>query len=299
MCPKCARLVPAAGGPAPILHPWGLPRWIGPAGTRYTRVMKTRVTLVVCLCASLAVGGCLVRKSTHQKALDQITELEKQLADARKRETDHEARIKAIEAELASTKGDLESSSAEASKLRGEKEATQSELDELRRQRDAQEKRLAAYRELQQRLSRLVDAGKLDIGFRNGQMVVKLPSSILFASGSDKLSEAGQAALSEVTAVLVELKDRHFLVAGHTDNVPIKTRQFRNNWVLSTARAVAVLEFMVAQGMPPANVAAAGYGQEDPVKPNDTEEGREANRRIEIILVPNLSELPQLTDDKS
>jgi len=257
------------------------------------------VFLILFMAVVLSAGGCLVRKSTYQKALDHITELENQLADLKKQEADREARLKELENELSGVKGNLETSSAEAAKLRGEKEATQSELEELRRQRDAQEKRLAAYRDLQQRLRKLVDAGKLDIGIRNGQMVVKLPSSILFASGSDRLSPAGEAALGEVTKVLVDLKDRRFLIAGHTDNVPIKTRQFRNNWVLATARAVAVLEFMVEQGMPSKNVAAAGYGEEDPVAPNDTDEGREKNRRIEIILVPNLSELPQLTDDKS
>ena len=163
---------------------------------------------------------------------------------------------------------------------------------------DDDDDQLAAYRELQQKFRALVDSGKLEIGFRNGQMVVKLPSSILFPSGSDKLSPAGEAALADVSAILVEFKDRRFLIAGHTDNVPIKTRTFRNNWVLSTARAVAVLEFMTGHGMAPASVAAAGYGAEDPVAPNDSDANRELNRRIEIILVPNLSELPQLTTDQ-
>ena len=273
----------------------------GAARARYYSRMSSLRLAAATLAATLALSGCLVKKSTHQKALDHIAELEGRIADLQQEEQDRKASIKALEADLARLRGDLDTTTKtkeeEVTRLKGEKDATVAELEELRKQRDAQEKRLAAYRELQAKFRALVDSGKLQIGFRNGQMVVKLPSSILFASGAAELSEAGKTALADVTKVLLEFKDRRFLVAGHTDNVPIKTRQFRNNWVLSTARAVSVLEFMIAQGMPAASVAAAGYADQDPAAPNDTDAGRELNRRIEIILVPNLSELPQLTTD--
>jgi chemotaxis protein MotB len=251
---------------------------------------------IAALPLALVLSGCVVKKSTHQKALDHISDLEGRIANLEKEEADRKERIRLLDEELAKARGDLETRDQDLTKVRGEKEATVAELEELRKQRDAQEKRLAAYRDLQNKFRALVDSGKLEIGFRNGQMVVKLPSSILFASGASELSPAGKAALGDVTKVLVEFKDRRFLIAGHTDNVPIKTRQFRNNWVLSTARAVSVLEFMIANGMPAANVAAAGYADQDPVAANDSEPNKELNRRIEIILVPNLSELPSLTD---
>ena len=251
---------------------------------------------------ALLLGGCLVRQSTHDKALAHIKELEAELEAKNRDAAADEARLKDLNAALDKERGERQATDKqredELARIRGEKEATVAELEELRRQRDAQEQRLAAYKQLQQRFRALVDSGKLEIGFRNGQMVVKLPSSILFPSGSDKLSPAGEAALADVASILVEFKDRRFLIAGHTDNVPIKTTRFRNNWVLSTARAVAVLEFMIAHGMPAASVGAAGYGDQDPAAPNDTDANRELNRRIEIILVPNLSELPQLTTDQ-
>lgn len=271
---------------------------------KHPRILGPGLALVLALSS-----GCLVKKSTYDKALAHVSALEGQLADEQKQRLDREERIKVLEAdlekqngELARLRGDLDSTSKlsaeELQRLKGEKEATETELTELRKQRDAQEQRLAAYRQLQDRFRALIDSGKLEIGFRNGQMVVKLPSGILFPSGSDQLSSAGQTALTEVTSILTGFKDRRFLIAGHTDNVPIKTRQFRNNWVLSTARAVTMVEFMVGHGMPATNVAAAGYGETDPVAPNDSDAGRELNRRIEIILVPNLSELPQLTGDQ-
>ncbi len=126
-------------------------------------------------------------------------------------------------------------------------------------------------------------------------MTLKLPSGILFPSGSDALSKEGKGALADVVKVLLQFKDRRFLVAGHTDNQPIKTAQFPNNWYLSTARANSVVQFMISQGFPAAGLAAAGYGEFDPVAKNNVEKNREQNRRIEIILVPNLEELPSLT----
>lgn len=266
------------------------------SGVKHLNSVLFAASLVV------GVGGCVVKKSTHDKALGHVALLEKELESSRTAAAADEERVRRLNEAIAAMTADRDASSltseAELAKIRGEKAATVAELEELRRQRDAQEQRLAAYRQLQDRFRALVDSGKLQIGFRNGQMVVKLPSSILFPSGSDKLSPAGQAALADVTAILVEFKDRRFLIGGHTDNVPIKTRTFRNNWVLSTARAVAVLEFMTGNGMPAAHVAAAGYGAEDPVAANDSDANKELNRRIEIILVPNLSELPQLTTDQ-
>jgi len=96
--------------------------------------------------------------------------------------------------------------------------------------------------------------------------------------------------------VLAALKDRHFVVAGHTDDIPIKTEEFANNWYLSTARAVSVVQFMIEQGFPADHLAAAGYADKDPVSSNKTKKGRQKNRRIEIILVPDLSELPKLSN---
>jgi chemotaxis protein MotB len=78
--------------------------------------------------------------------------------------------------------------------------------------------------------------------------------------------------------------------------VPIKTELFPSNWELSTRRAVEVVHFLVAQGMAPKVLAAAGYGEFDPVAANDTPEHRAQNRRIEIVLQPNLSDLPPLDD---
>jgi len=249
----------------------------------------------------VALAGC-VKKSTYQKALADNARLESELAAARKKASDTEQtlgqKIRELEGRLGILDETTKSKESELGKMRGEKEATEKELAELRRQKEAAEKRIAAYKALQNKFRALVDTGKLQVVFRNGQMTLKLPSGILFPSGSSELSKEGQTALAEVVKILLQFKDRRFLVAGHTDNQPIRTSEFKNNWYLSTARANSVVQFMIKQQFPAKSLAAAGYGEFDPVAKNDTETSREQNRRIEIILVPNLEELPSLTGDQ-
>jgi chemotaxis protein MotB len=260
------------------------------------------------LALSLASSGCLVRESKYDAALAKNKQLtsdlsaantkqgdtDKKLADAMAKDETLEGKIADLEAKYGSLDASAKNKEAELGKVKGEAAASAQELAELRKQRDLTEKRLAAYKALQDKFRKLTDTGKLQVVFRNGQMTLKLPSGILFPSGSDQLSKEGKAALADVTKILLEFKDRRFIVAGHTDNQPIKTAQFPNNWYLSTARANSVVQFMISQSFPASGLAAAGYGEFDPVAKNDTEKDREQNRRIEIILVPNLEELPSL-----
>jgi chemotaxis protein MotB len=258
---------------------------------------------LTCLLMVVLATGC-VKKSTHAKALSHIKDLETELATAKAQIADDDKRIKQLEGDLGAAQTELAAltsgkqlSEEELARIRGEQEATEAELADLRAKREADQKRLAAYQDLQKRFKSLVATGALEVAFRNGQMTLKLPSGVLFSSGSADLSKDGQATLAQVTQVLMTFKDRRFLIAGHTDNVPIKTKKFKNNWYLSTARAVSVLEYMIAQGFPATQLAAAGYADKDPVGDNGTDAGKELNRRIEIIIVPDLSELPQLSEE--
>jgi chemotaxis protein MotB len=250
------------------------------------------------LLVSLLFAGC-VKQSTYDKALADNKQLKADLEASQQKQAETEKTLTQKIKELQDRLDALDTSSkAELGKVKGEKASTEAELAELRRQKEAAEKRIAAYKALQDKFRALVDTGKLQVVFRNGQMTLKLPSGILFPSGSADLSKGGQGALTEVTDILKQFQDRRFVVAGHTDNQPIKTAAFANNWYLSTARANSVVQYMIKAGFPAKNLAAAGYGEFDPVSPNDKEEGREQNRRIEIILVPNLEELPSLTGNQ-
>ena len=91
---------------------------------------------------------------------------------------------------------------------------------------------------------------------------------------------------------LSTIPERRFQVEGHTDNVPIKTAQFPSNWELAAARALIVTKTMVEAGLPGERVSAASFGESKPAVSNDTPDGKAQNRRIEIVVVPDLSTLP-------
>jgi chemotaxis protein MotB len=141
----------------------------------------------------------------------------------------------------------------------------------------------------------MIDSGKLRVRVVRGRMVVELAENILFDSGRSDLKKEGQEALTQVAGVLGSIVNRDFQIAGHTDNIPIKSAKFPSNWELSTARAVVVTKFLAEQKVDPARLSAAGYADTQPVAGNEDAEGRKQNRRIEIVLMPNLDELPDLS----
>ncbi len=249
----------------------------------------------------LVATGCRVSTSDHEAVLDELEATQIELAESERTEEELRAEIdtlneriatvlsekEAIEAELEDTKGNLEN----------QLEASRRELEELRRARAKTEERLAAYREVAQKLASMVEAGQLSISIRNGRMVINLDNDILFASGRTNIQREGQQALSQLSEVLQDIEDRNFLIAGHTDNVPISSNRFSSNWELSTARAVEVVQFLQGEGVRPEVLAAAGFGEYDPVASNEEAATRALNRRIEIILMPSIDELPSLPDD--
>jgi len=201
----------------------------------------------------------------------------------------------ALDEKLGKKQAELVSAKATIATTEEQLQATKTELEEVRRLREQAERAAKAFKDLAARLKSMVDAGQLEVVTRNGRMMLKLPDDILFPSGSDQLKKEGKAAIEGITKVLTDVPDRAFLIAGHTDNVPIRSKRFRTNWDLSTARAVEVVKLMIAAGMAPERVAAAGYGEFDPVAANDSPENKSKNRRLEIILMPNLEELPSLS----
>jgi chemotaxis protein MotB len=203
-----------------------------------------------------------------------------------------EASLAACETQKAELEKKLGITSTEKTELEGSVANMKRALQELEARRVETEKRLAEFRELTNKFKKLVDAGKLSIKFRNGRMMLALSTDILFASGSAQLSTEGKAAIAEVTGLLKDLKNRNFQIEGHTDNVPIKTKNFPSNWELASARAGSVLTTMLAAGFPPERVSVASYGQYDPITDNSTPEARAENRRIAITVVPDLSGLP-------
>ena len=119
---------------------------------------------------------------------------------------------------------------------------------------------------------------------RRNEFVLRLPETILFASGDDSVKDPAIRALRLLASKLRE-RAVDVRVEGHTDNRPIRTSRFRSNWELSTARATAVLSWLIdGEGLAPARTSAAGYGEFHPIAGNDTDGGRRQNRRVDLVV---------------
>ncbi|HEY0841022.1 MAG TPA: OmpA family protein [Vulgatibacter sp.] len=246
----------------------------------------------------ILLAGC-VGKGTHEAVLKQLAESRQQ---GEQLEHDLDGQLKLGKA-LADANTRLEKRLAEAAAekariladqdaLRASAEEMESALVELNRRKMEADTRIAEYRSLLSRFQKMIDAGKLRVKIVEGRMVVELPTDVLFRSGQANLSKEGQEAIAEVAMLLKDVPDRRFQVEGHTDNVPIATAQYPSNWELAAARSLRVVRTMVDAGMPPERISAASFGQYAPVASNDLAEGRDANRRIEIVVVPDLTSLP-------
>ncbi len=186
----------------------------------------------------------------------------------------------------------LGSSSADRQQLQASVDEMRKAMREMSQRRLESEKRVREFRELLRRFEAMIDTGELSVKIEDGRMVVALSSDVLFSSGSAQLSAQGLAAIRKVAPILRSLEERQFQIEGHTDNVPIKTSSYPSNWDLAAARALTVLKTMVQSGMPEERISAASFGETKPVATNSSAEGKQANRRIEIVVVPDLSKLP-------
>lgn len=214
-------------------------------------------------------------ESARDTLADQVEALTRQLA----------SEIERLNAEKASLVKDRSS-------LRASVDEMQAALTDLSARRSAAEARVREYQDLLARFQKLIDAGQLRVKVVDGKMVVELATDILFGSGKADLSPEGAKSIAVVAAVLATLKDRQFQVEGHTDNVPIHTDRFPSNWELASARAIGVVNALVKGGLPANRASAASFADTHPAQPNDTDAHKAANRRIEIVLVPDLADLP-------
>lgn len=127
---------------------------------------------------------------------------------------------------------------------------------------------------------------------------IELSDKMLFRSGSTELSPRAREVLSKVATVINDKPDQEVLVEGHTDNVPIRRDCFRDNWDLSTARAIAITRVLQNDyRVDPARITAAGRSEFVPKTSNDTADGRSANRRIRIVILPRLDQFFGMIED--
>jgi chemotaxis protein MotB len=190
------------------------------------------------------------------------------------------------EAALANAEQEAARLSVQLSQTREEQAQLETRVETLNQQREIDARHFA---ELEDRLKRELNESRIEISqFKNQMMVIKLTSEVLFKSGSAEIQPNGGKVLALIAESLNAYPDRAISIEGHTDNVPIgKNSSYVSNWELSTARALAAVNFFQqAKQMDPQRLQVVGHGEFQPVSSNETVEGRELNRRIEIRLMP-------------
>lgn len=183
-------------------------------------------------------------------------------------------------------------------RIMNERKCMRNSIDEMQtalnnyKQRELEsEARIDDYKRFVGRFKSMIDNNTLDVKMIDGRMVVVLSTDVLFPSASKRLSKKGKNAIVEITKILKDISDKRFQIEGHTDSDKYMVKGM-TNWELAALRALTVLHTMLAQGMPADRISAASYGASKPMTTNDTEENKAKNRRIEIVVVPDLTLLP-------
>jgi chemotaxis protein MotB len=262
------------------------------------RCLRLGSTLLVA--TLLSVAGCGVKEELYNAKVAELDKTRSELAEQKRaadayRKSAEETQAR-LDKENQALKFRLKELGQKADSTSADLATAQKRMEEMRKAQEAAEKRAAQFRQMVAKFKSMIDAGKLQVEIRNGLMLVKLPDNILFDPGKTDLKPAGKEAIAQVAQILAGIEGRKFQVTGHTDNVPIKSGKFKSNWELSAQRAVEVVKFMSTNGMDAKRLSAAGYADELPVGTNDTDDGRRQNRRIEIVVQPNIEELPSLDD---
>jgi len=150
-----------------------------------------------------------------------------------------------------------------------------------------------ANRTLSRELQDEIAKGDVTIAQLKDRLTVSVVQEVLFHSGSAEIRADGKKVLDKVARGLKGIDDRLIMVEGHTDDVPIGPKiaeKFPTNWELSTARATTVVRYLQEKGVAPKHLGAAGFSEYRPVAPNDSDRNRQKNRRIDIVLTPELQE---------
>lgn len=263
------------------------------------RLMKRHASLYILSCL-LLLASCVSQKkyqasiTREQDLISKNTQLNNTISDLRNQ-------INSLQTDNAKLVKQIDDAMKKASEASGLVNMTQKQLD-------AEQKRLWDLRKLLQQQSEAVEnlrkkmsdalvgfnSNELQVFVKNGKVYVSLQESLLFPSGSAVVNPKGKEALGTLAQILNVNPDINVVVEGHTDSIPIHGK-FQDNWELSTARANAIARILIDNyKVDPTRITASGKSKYDPVDTNDTPEGRQHNRRTEIILAPKLDELMQL-----
>ena len=233
----------------------------------------------------------LATARTHGKSL------EDRLADAQRENSELKRQLAALQGSLDKSLVQNNQGSINISKLVDEINASNKYIKQLVEAKTKSDSlNLVLTNNLTRSLSR-DELQEVDVKVLKGVVYVSLADNMLYRSGSYEVNDRAKTTLSKIAKILSDYKDFEVLVEGNTDDVPITRPNIRNNWDLSALRASSVVQVLQNDyGIAPNRLSAAGRGQYNPVATNDTELGRQRNRRTQIIITPKLDQFLDLID---
>lgn len=251
---------------------------------------------------SVALSGCGYSQEEWDQKVRENDNLRQQLRAQQQQSQKCDADYQAALGEIQDLKKKLLESGVNLDNLTQSLEEQNRALAEYEQRAKQLEQVRQRFELLRVKLQKLTQLG-LTVEVRDNRMLIQLPGDVLFDSGKDDLKTEGIDILRQVAEVVrtdEDLASREFQVAGHTDNVPLRRGPLKDNWGLSAMRARSVLTYLVKPleeeggGLNPTNWSAAGYASTDPVAGNDTDEGRAKNRRVELVVMPDVKEMLNL-----
>ena len=266
--------------------------------TRRVAFWRTSIVVALLFAFGITAPGCGYSEEEMRAKIREIEALREQLSaeEAQSKKTQRE--LDDARAKVEQLKQQLAAAGVDVANLKGTVEEQARALEEYKKraaQLEAIKKRFELLRAKLQNLTKL----GLKVLVRKNRMIIELPGDVLFDSGRETLKKQGEEILAQVAAVIrkdPQLNSRDFQVAGHTDSQRY-AGTFKDNWGLSVMRAREVLAFLLKPeaerggGLSTSHWSASGYGETDPVAGNDKREGRQKNRRCELIVVPAIEEM--------
>jgi chemotaxis protein MotB len=255
--------------------------------------------LVLVPALSILAPGCGHSEEEWQAQLDKYTRLESEHKGKLKELEEASAKVADLEKHLRAMGVDIQDRDKKLAGLSASLEEQARALADYKARAHQLELIKARFEALRRKLDELSALG-LKVSIRHNRIVISLPGDVLFDSGRDTLKKEGTQILAKVAAVInsdAQLKVRDYQVAGHTDAKPLQGGVFKDNWGLSLMRAREVLVYLVGQKggqLPTEHWSAAGFGDTDPVASNETDDGRQKNRRCDLIVVPSVEEMLDL-----
>ena len=262
--------------------------------------MKRNINFLVIISCLLLLSSCISQKkyqaslNREQALMAKNTELDNTITQLKGQienlQTDNAKLVKQIDDAMKRASD----ASGVANMTQKQLEAEQKRLWDLRKLMDQQREALENLRKKMADALVGFSSNELQVFVKNGRVYVSLQENLLFPSGSAVVNPKGKEALGTLAQVLNLNPDINVVVEGHTDSVPIRGK-YEDNWALSVARSTAIVRILTnTYKVDPARVTASGRSKYEPVDGNETPEGRQRNRRTEIILAPKLDELMQL-----